>query len=239
MSLPAENPELWRPVGDYPGDRAYVGWFIAGVLLLLAAAVSVLPGGFFVFAMLGSGALAIGTGIVGLMNARTRRFQLWGRVAAELAPADGQRVLDIGSIDMIGAAALAHVNPEIVIAAVPDGRDADRVQHNLTALRAALPADEIEADHLGELPLGDASYDVIVSDSSKALLKRAKLDAALAEIVRVAAPGAQVAIVIGARTRRIRAALEAAGATDISIEKVLGTNWTGYRLVRARFPETA
>ncbi len=239
MSLPSATPGDWRPDGDYPGDRAYIGWFVAGALLLLAAAISVLPGGFFFFGMLGAGALSIISGIVGLTNARTRRFQLWQRIATELAPSDGQRVLDIGSIDMIGAAALAHINPEIFIAAVPDGKDADRVQHNLAVLRAALPADEVEAEHLGDLPLDDASYDVIVSDSSRALLKRAKLDAALAEIVRLAAPGAQVAIVIASQTKRIRAGLEAAGATDISIENVLSTTWTGYRLVRARFPEAA
>jgi len=238
MSLPAALPKHWRPTGDYPGDRAYIGWLIAGVLLLLAAAASALPGGLFFIGMGLAGVLSIVSGIVGMLNARTRRFELWGRVATELAPADGQRVLDIGSIDMIGAAALAQINPEIFIAAAPDARDTDRVQRNLTILRAARPADEVEADHIGGLPLDDASFHFIVSDSSKALLKRSKLDAALAEIIRLAAPGAKVAIVIASHTKRIRAVLEAAGATDISIENVLSTTWTGYRLVRARFPET-
>lgn len=235
-----------RPPGDYPGDRSYIGFFIAGALMGLAAIFSVLPGSITLVLFGISTVLLLSMGYVGLTNARTKRFELWNRVATELAPADHSRILDVASRDLLGGATLVRANPQLFIAVVPDPRDAELVESNLAAVRAVHPAtdpddgpDEVEASDLGDLPLEDASFNYIVSDSSRALLKRAKLDAALAEMIRLAAPGAQIAIVIASQTKRIRAGLEAAGATDISIENVLGTAWTGYRLVRARFPEAA
>lgn len=240
------SPEITRPPGTYPGDRSYIGFFVAAALMGILAITGALPGTF-TLVMFGIATLSLASiGYVGLTNARTKRFELWNRLAAELAPADHSRILDIASRDLLGGATLVQTNPQVFIAVVPDPRDAELVESNLAAVRAVQPAtdpddgpDEVEANTLGELPLEDASFNYIVSDSSQALLKRAKLDAALAEIIRLAAPGAQIAIVIAAQAKRIRAGLEAAGATDISIENVLGTAWTGYRLVRARFPETS
>lgn len=227
----------WQPPGSYPGDRSYLGFFVAAVLfavlgiLAIGPSIASVPLAFLVALLLGIVAFN------GLHNARRGRFILWPRLLEQLEVPVDAVVADIGSRDGIATTAIVSSLPGAHVLVVVTSLDtAELIASNIAEVGAS-DSVTVKLATLDVLPAENQSVDVIISDSSEQLVKNARvLAAAMDEIARISAPGAQLLLVVGGRARSIRSALVEAGAVDVRIERVLGTWVSGYRLVRARFP---
>lgn len=227
----------WRPPGSYPGDRSYFGFFIAAVLFGVIGLLSIGPSiGAVPLAFVPAVLFAL-IAVNGLYNARRGRFVLWPRLLEQLEVPVDAVVADIGSRDGIGTTAVVSSVPGARVLVVVTSLDtAELVASNISAVGAS-DAVTVKLATLDVLPADDQSVDLIISDSSEQLVKNARvLAAVMDEIVRISRPGAQLLLIVGGRTRSMRSALIEAGAVDVRIERVLGTSFSGYRLVRARFP---
>jgi len=228
----------WPPAGSYPGDRTYVLWSLLGVFWLFLgisgeAGLTVLGVSMFVWV----GLMFAVAGAAMFMYVRRLRPRVWRQVTEGLGDRAGVRCVDLGSRDAIATAVAVSLLPDAtatVVATTP--KVEQRVVGNVVALGAAEAITVVSAP-LWELPLDDGCADLVVSDSSETLVRRrAEFPRSMAEMVRIAAPGARVAVVVGARAGGVRDALVAAGATDTRISRVPMSWWSGYRLVEATMP---
>lgn len=237
MPNSAESPVgVWPPPGSYPGDRGY-GWMLLGVgwiIIGFTAETSLTILGISMFAIVGL--LFLVTGVAYFWWSRSGRFQLWKRIITEHGERNGLRFVDLGSRDAVAAAVAVAVAPDTAVTVVVTSAKAKTLAERNMAAVGADNATVLTAS-LSPLPLDDNCADLVVSDSSVALVKkRSEAVANITEAVRIAAPGARIALVLRARSRGIRTALEAAGAEDVRISRVPLTSVTGYRLVEATIP---
>lgn len=249
MSPPPDNPSTpepasprppssWPPAGSYPGDRTYIMWGLLGVFWVLLG-ISGQPG-LLVFGLsmfFWVGLLFAASGATMYIYATRLRPKVWRQVIETLGDREGVRCVDLGSRDAIATAVAVSLLPDAAATVVATSAKVEKlVNANVAALGAAGKVTVVSTS-LWELPLGDGCADLVVSDSSEQLVRRrSEFPRTMAEMVRIAAPGARVAVVVGARSRGVRDALVAAGATDARISRVPMSWWSGYRLVEATMP---
>lgn len=239
MTNSAESPvDVWPPPGSYPGDRSYIGWTLLGVAWIaigLTTENTLRLAGVSAFIIVGL--MFVATGLAFFSWARWFRFRLWKRVVSELDAGTGLRCVDLGSRDAIATAVVASLLADTTASVIVTSLRTEKLARaNMAAIGVEETVEVIPAQ-LWDLPLGDNCADLVVSDSAEQMVKRRReFSRTVDEIIRIAAPGAKLALVVGGRSRGLRDALKAAGATDVRISRVPTSAWSGYRLVEATIP---
>lgn len=116
-----------------------------------------------------------------------RQADTLAEIEAALGPLDGSEILDVGCGHGRLSAALARRGAKVTAV--------DPEQAAVDAARKAVPGARIEQAGAEAMPFDDASFDGVVILNSLHHVPGAKLAAALAEMARVARPGAPIVVV--------------------------------------------
>ncbi|MGQ0623099.1 MAG: class I SAM-dependent methyltransferase [Sporichthyaceae bacterium] len=200
-----------------------------------------------------SGSLLMIVVLTYLHASRRGKFRAWSRVLGQLDLSGQELVLDLGC----GRGAVTT----LAAARVPDGkvvgvdvwrqpsfgRSTRRGTEEQIARRNAVAEDvaeqvEYRQGDLDDVPIPDATFDVVVSGMALSALRGADRRAgAVDEAVRLAKPGARIAIADLRNIGEVAARLSELGCQDVNItslgpETWFGGPWLPLRLVSARTP---
>jgi len=233
-----------RPAGDYGVDAPYVP--------ILSAAAGLV---FLALGVLAQSPLPLITGIVLLAQAgiylhttRRGKFVVWARILESLAATPPAASLDVGCGRGMVAIMTASRFPAAEATGLDLWRTQDQSGNSDAAARANAQAQGV-AEHVAfvtgdmtALPLADRSFDLITANAAVHNVSDRDLRrTVIKELLRVARPGAQIAIVDMRHTGQYADDLRAFGATDVQHRSLgpiawYGGPWTASRLVTARAP---
>ena len=240
---PVDESSLSRPPGDYGIDAPRL--LIVPVVLIGAGIAQAVVQETF-WPLVGVVLIVACCGLAAYAS-RAGKFVVWARLLDGLNLRGSEEILDLGcgrGALLISAALRVPAGRAVGVdlwRADQSGNSAEATMRNAAAAGVADRV-ELRTGNLLELPLADASFDVVVSNVAVHNLKsRADRDRAIDEAVRVLRPGGRLLIADLGGTRQYRQRLQDLGMADVS-RRDLGWRlwwsgpWLSTHLVSARKP---
>lgn len=236
-----------KPAGDYGVDAPYVPIIsgAAGLIFLALGVLSPSPLPFITaFVLLAQAAIYLHT-------TRRGKFVAWARILDGFAQTPPATSLDVGC----GSGMVAIMSAARFPSAAATGLDLWRTQDQSgnsdeaagANAKAAGVADRVTflTGDMTALPMDDGAFDLITANAAiHNVSDRDLRRTVIKELLRVARPGAQIAIVDMRHTGQYADDLRALGAEDVRHRSLgpiawYGGPWTASRLVTARAPQAA
>lgn len=220
-----------RQRGDYGIDAPYAPalLFGAAVLALIAAVIS----GQWI-----SWSIAIvafgGSGILYLHTTLRGKFEVWRRLADDMALRGDEQVLDVGcgrgmvTNTMAARLSTGSVTGIDIWSSHDQSGNAMDVTRRNAELEGVADRVHLRTADMRELPFDDATFDVVVTNAAIHNLKHADdRVAALSEIWRVTRPGGRLVLADIHHTHQYETVLGQLGATDVRRRSAGWRGWFG------------